>query len=140
MASIPCPQIWGMLGDAYGPQDKQNVWMQKYAGMCSVNTGLVQGWGFVMGNKTTSQVVVSNEGYGLVPPDFLNGAPEEEAAAIYLAFAPAFWVAILLHVAGTELWFKYKEGGMKALAGTDSLAERKNGPVTVANGKGAKTL
>ncbi|KAL8873423.1 MAG: hypothetical protein Q9174_001118, partial [Haloplaca sp. 1 TL-2023] len=129
-----------MLGDAYGPQDSQNVWTQKYAGTCSVNTGVVQGWGFVMGNQMTSEVVVSNEGYGLVAPDFLNGAPEEKAAAIYIAFAPAFWVAILLHVAGTELLFKYKEGGMQALAGTEPLAKGTNGPVTVATEKGAKTL
>lgn len=141
-ASIPCPQIWGMVENAYGVWDRQVVWAERYAGMCSPleTAGVVQGLGFVMGNETTMGAGVSGERYGLVATDFLNGAPEEKAAALYLAFGPAFWVAILIHVVGTELWFRSKDGDKKALAGKDSLSSGKETAVTAVGEKGVKSL
>lgn len=93
-----------------------------------------------MGNETMSGAAVDGEGYGLVSTDFLNGAPEEKAAALYLAFGPAFWVAILIHVVGTEVWFRWKDGDKKALMGKDSLGYGKETAVTTVSGKVVKTL
>ncbi|KAL8692945.1 MAG: hypothetical protein Q9218_002122 [Villophora microphyllina] len=128
-ASIPCPQIWNMVENAYrgggGTAEAQRVWGDKYAGMCSPKiVGMVQGLGFsLIGNETTSAVVES-ERYGLVTTDFLNGMPEEKAAALYLAFGPAFW----------------KDGGKKGVAGRGSLSNGKDGPLTTVGEKSVKAL
>ena len=62
----------------------------------------------------TCSGLVSNgtaeERYGLVYGDLFSSKPEEKVAALHLAFGPAFWVAILIHVAATELYLR-RNGG-----------------------------
>lgn len=79
----------------------------------------------------------SAERYGLVYGDFLSSKPEEKAAALHLVFGPAFWVAILIHVAATEVYLK-RNGG-KGLQGKRSADELER-PAQAVDGKGMKTL
>lgn len=119
-ASIPCPQVWAMIENVYGTGlDAQVAWSDypTCVGLTTASNGTV-------------------ETFGLVYGDFLSGKPEEQAAALYLAFGPAFWVAILIHVTATEVYLK-RDGGRR-LQGK-RLASRLEGPAQSVDGKEMKT-
>lgn len=62
--------------------------------------------------------------------DFLSSKPEEKVAALHLAFGPAFWVAILIHVAATEIYLERNGGkgvkGTKLADGMERSAQSAN--------------
>jgi hypothetical protein len=119
-ASIPCPQVWNMIENGYGKTLNAQVAWSEYP-TCS---GLAS-------NGT------AEERYGLVYGDFLSSRPEEKAAALHLAFGPALWVAILIHVAATEFYFGRNGGkGVKS----KGLADGMEGSAESANGKEVKAL
>lgn len=77
------------------------------------------------------------ERYGLVYGDFFGSKPEEKVAALHLAFGPAFWVAILIHVAATEIYLGRNGGKEVKRNGLDDGMEDS---VRSANDKGVKAL
>lgn len=120
-ASIPCPQVWAMIENVHGTGlDAQVAWSE-YPTCVGVTTA---------SNETT-------DSFGLVYGDFLSNKPEEQAAALYLAFGPAFWVAILIHVAATELYLGRNSG--KGTQGKRQAGEMK-GLARSVDGKELKTL
>ena len=118
-ASIPCPQIWNMIENVHKDSLEAHLAWSRYS-MCADSTPTVSG-----------------ERYGLVYGDFLSSRPEEKVAALHLAFGPAFWVAIWIHVVATEFYLKRNEG--KRLQNTLS-AGRTERLAKVVGGKGLETL
>lgn len=120
VTAIPCPEVWTMVENEYGPGLEAQVAWSKYpacSGFASNGTG--------------------EERHGLVYGDLLNGKLEEKAAALHLVFGSAFWVAIVIHVAATEIYFGRKGGrgtlGRRPTDGTE-------GPGQLVDDKGVKTL
>lgn len=72
--------------------------------------------------------------YGIVYGDLLSARPEEKAAALRLVFGPAFWVAIVCHVAATELYLGRKGAGDERAAAGRAMDGMEG------EGKGLKTL
>ena len=119
-ASIPCPEIWNMIENTYGKTlNAQLAWAAYPTCLSSAS------------NET------AEERYGLVYGDFLSAKPEEKVASLHLAFGPAFWVAILVHVAATEIYLGRNSG--KGAKGRGFTGGVKN-PAQSANDKGKKML
>ncbi|KAI4120664.1 MAG: hypothetical protein LQ338_006853, partial [Usnochroma carphineum] len=117
-ASIPCPEVWNMVDNGYETGLDQYIAWSDYptcSGMAA--NGMME------------------ERYGLVYGDFLSSKPEEKVAALHLAFGPAFWVAILIHVAATEIYLGRKGGkGLRSIRLDDAMERT----AQLVNGKGAK--
>lgn len=117
-ASIPCPEIWNMIENTYGK---------------SLNAQLAWAGYSTCSGLALNETVV--ERYGLVYGDILSAKPEEKVASLHLAFGPAFWVAILIHVAATEIYLGRRSG--KGVKGKDFAGGMKDSTRS-ANDKGVK--
>ncbi|KAL8757680.1 MAG: hypothetical protein Q9184_004141 [Pyrenodesmia sp. 2 TL-2023] len=116
-ATVSCPEVWEMVRHDHGTGLAARVAWERYE-MCGE---------FGAGNGTRSEGV-----YGIVYGDLMSQRPEEKAAALRLVFGPAFWVAIVCHVAATELYFGRKgASGRRAGKAMDGVE---------VEGKGVKSL
>jgi hypothetical protein len=107
-AAMSCGEVWNLLENVHGAEGAGLRWATYPE--CS---------GAGLGARNNS-VGVLEQGVGMVTADVFGGGPEGLVGGLQVAFGAAFWVAILLHVVGTEVWFARKAGA-KGVKGAEEV-------------------